>query len=94
MILSLLSEEQRRRFETELELDFAYSIPGVSRFRANVFQQRNSMGAVFRVIPHQDPDDGGARPAEGLQVSSPSGRAASCWSPARPARASRRRSPR
>jgi twitching motility protein PilT len=51
MILNLLSEEQRRRFETELELDFAYSIPGFSRFRANVFQQRNSMAAVFRVIP-------------------------------------------
>jgi twitching motility protein PilT len=51
MILNLLSEEQRKRFETELELDFAYSIPGVSRFRANIFQQRNSMGAVFRVIP-------------------------------------------
>jgi twitching motility protein PilT len=55
MILSLLSEEQRRRFETELELDFAYSIPSVSRFRANVFQQRNSMGAVFRVIPIEIP---------------------------------------
>ncbi len=55
MILGLLSEEQRRRFETELELDFAYSIPGVSRFRANVFQQRNSMGAVFRVIPIKIP---------------------------------------
>ncbi len=55
MILGLLSEEQRRRFETELELDFAYSIPGESRFRANVFQQRNSMGAVFRVIPIQIP---------------------------------------
>lgn len=55
MILSLLSEEQRRRFETELELDFAYSIPGVSRFRANVLQQRNSMGAVFRVIPIKIP---------------------------------------
>jgi twitching motility protein PilT len=55
MILGLLSEEQRRRFETELELDFAYSIPGVSRFRANVFQQRNSMGAVFRVIPLKIP---------------------------------------
>ncbi len=55
MLLSLLSEEQRRRFETELELDFAYSIPGVSRFRANVFQQRNSMGAVFRVIPIRIP---------------------------------------
>jgi len=55
MILGLLSEEKRRRFETELELDFAYSIPGVSRFRANVFQQRNSMGAVFRVIPIKIP---------------------------------------
>jgi twitching motility protein PilT len=55
MILGLLSEEQRRRFEIELELDFAYSIPGVSRFRANVFQQRNSMGAVFRVIPIEIP---------------------------------------
>ncbi len=55
MILSLLSEEQRKRFETELELDFAYSIPGLSRFRANVFQQRGSMGAVFRVIPIKIP---------------------------------------
>jgi len=55
MIMGLLSEEQRRRFETELELDFAYSIPSVSRFRANVFQQRNSMGAVFRVIPIKIP---------------------------------------
>jgi twitching motility protein PilT len=51
LILALLSEEQRRRFDAELELDFAYSIPGLSRFRANVFQQRNSMGAVFRCIP-------------------------------------------
>ncbi|MHB1136321.1 MAG: PilT/PilU family type 4a pilus ATPase [Coriobacteriia bacterium] len=55
MLLSLLSEEQRRRFETELELDFAYSIPGLSRFRTNIFQQRNSMGAVFRVIPLKIP---------------------------------------
>ncbi|MCE5190460.1 MAG: type IV pilus twitching motility protein PilT [Actinomycetia bacterium] len=55
MILGLLSEVQRQRFETELELDFAYSIPGLSRFRANVFQQRNSMGAVFRVIPLKIP---------------------------------------
>jgi twitching motility protein PilT len=55
MILSMLSEEQRKRFEVELELDFAYSIPGLSRFRTNVFQQRNSMGAVFRVIPLRIP---------------------------------------
>ncbi|MCL2504077.1 MAG: type IV pilus twitching motility protein PilT [Coriobacteriia bacterium] len=58
MIFSLLSEEQRRRFETDLELDFAYSIPGLSRFRANVFQQRNSVGAVFRVIPIEIPTIG------------------------------------
>ena len=44
MLLGLLSEEQRRRFENELELDFAYSIPGVSRFRANIFQQRGPWG--------------------------------------------------
>ena len=55
MILSMLSEDQRKRFEVELELDFAYSIPGLSRFRANVLQQRNSMGAVFRVIPLRIP---------------------------------------
>ena len=51
LILSILSEDQRHKFETDLELDFAYSLPGVSRFRANVFQQRNSIGAVFRVVP-------------------------------------------
>jgi len=51
MILAMLSEEQRRKFDAELELDFAYSLPGLSRFRANVFLQRSSMGAVFRRIP-------------------------------------------
>jgi twitching motility protein PilT len=51
MLLAILSEEQRKRFEQDLELDFAYSLPGVSRFRANILQQRNSMGAVFRMIP-------------------------------------------
>ena len=51
MVFAILSEEQRKRYENELELDFSYSIPGVSRFRANLFQQRNSLGAVFRVIP-------------------------------------------
>jgi twitching motility protein PilT len=55
MLLSILSEEQRKRFENELELDFAYSLPGVSRFRANIFMQRGSMGAVFRMIPLRIP---------------------------------------
>ncbi len=49
--LSVLSPTQRARFEEELELDFAYEIPGLARFRGNVYQQRNSVQAVFRVIP-------------------------------------------
>lgn len=55
ILLNILSEEQRRKFETEIELDFAYSIPGKARFRANIFQQRGSMGAVFRIIPIKVP---------------------------------------
>jgi twitching motility protein PilT len=38
-------------FEEELELDFAYSVPGHARFRVNVFVQRDSVGAVMRLIP-------------------------------------------
>ena len=93
MILGLLSEEQRSRFETELELDFAYSIPGVSRFRANVFQQRNSMGAVFRVIPIKIPTmDELVCPRSAGSL--PTGRVDSFSSPDRPDPVSRPRSPR
>ena len=35
----------------ELELDIAYSVPGLGRFRCNVFQQRGTIGIVLRVIP-------------------------------------------
>src|SRR5260221_10002604 len=48
---SVLSDLQRARFEEELELDFAYEIPGLARFRGNIFQQRSAVQAVFRVIP-------------------------------------------
>jgi twitching motility protein PilT len=51
ILLAIMSEAQRARFERELELDFAYSLSEESRFRVNVFQQRESMGAVFRLIP-------------------------------------------
>ena len=50
---SILSDYQRVRFDDEWELDFAYEIKGVARFRANLFMQRGFMGAVFRVIPYQ-----------------------------------------
>ena len=49
---SILTPEQWLRFETDLELDLAYDVPGLSRFRVNLFQQRNAYGAVMRAIPH------------------------------------------
>ncbi|GAB4252495.1 MAG: type IV pilus twitching motility protein PilT [Thermoleophilia bacterium] len=55
MILGLLNSHQRKEFEEEHELDFAYAIPGVSRFRVNCFFQRGSIGAVFRTIPIRIP---------------------------------------
>ncbi len=50
-IYSVISEAQRKRFEKELELDFAYSIADVARFRGNIYQQRGLVQAAFRVIP-------------------------------------------
>ena len=52
LIRSVVSPEQWLRFETDLEYDFAYDVPGLSRFRVNLFQQRNAYGAVMRAIPH------------------------------------------
>jgi twitching motility protein PilT len=51
MIYAILPQKLRERFEQELELDMSYSLPGRARFRVNVYQQRDSIGAVFRVIP-------------------------------------------
>jgi len=52
LIRCVVSDEQWERFERDLELDLAYDVPGLSRFRVNLYQQRNSYGAVFRAIPH------------------------------------------
>jgi twitching motility protein PilT len=51
LIYGILTERQRKVFEENLELDLAYSLPGHARFRMNIFQQRESVGAVLRVIP-------------------------------------------
>ncbi|QBI21511.1 PilT/PilU family type 4a pilus ATPase [Egibacter rhizosphaerae] len=53
MIYAILTQKQREQFENELELDLSYQVPNVARFRVNVFQQRDSMGAVMRAIPHE-----------------------------------------
>jgi twitching motility protein PilT len=51
MSAAVMSTEQRRKFKEALEIDFAYSVSGLSRFRCNVFQQRGTVGMAFRVIP-------------------------------------------
>ena len=53
MIYSILTQRQRERFETDLELDVSYSLPGKARFRVNVFQQRDAVGSVMRLIPFE-----------------------------------------
>ena len=53
MSFSLMNARQKQRFKEEFELDIAYSVPGLGRFRCNCFQQRGSVGLVLRVIPAQ-----------------------------------------
>lgn len=50
-LLSIMSDEHKQTFNSELELDFAYTLSETSRFRVNVYRQRNVMGAAFRLIP-------------------------------------------
>ena len=50
---SLLSPAAWARFEATQELDFAHTVPGLSRFRVNLYRQRGSVGAALRVIPHE-----------------------------------------
>jgi twitching motility protein PilT len=55
MIYSIITQGLREKFEANKELDTSHSIMGVGRFRVNVFQQRGSIGAVLRTIPHEIP---------------------------------------
>ncbi len=51
LVYRILSTEQQKILETKRSVDLAYSLPGVARFRANVFFQRATLGAAFRMIP-------------------------------------------
>jgi twitching motility protein PilT len=53
VIYAILSQKQREKFEEQLELDFAYSVPGRARFRVNVYRQKDAIGAAFRLIPYE-----------------------------------------
>jgi twitching motility protein PilT len=51
IVYSILTNDQRQKFENEWQLDFAYSVPGHARFRVNAYMQRAAIGAAFRLIP-------------------------------------------
>jgi len=53
LVYRILSTEQQKILETKRSVDFAYSLPAVARFRVNVFFQRATLGAAFRMIPTQ-----------------------------------------
>ncbi len=48
---SIMNPAQKAKFKEKNELDMAYAVPGLGRFRVNVFQQRGSVGMVFRMVP-------------------------------------------
>ncbi len=52
-LYSIMTQKQRESFENDLELDMSYTLPGQGRFRVNVFQQRESIGSVMRMIPFE-----------------------------------------
>jgi twitching motility protein PilT len=51
MAFSIMSSRQKEKFKNNYEIDIAYSVPGLGRFRCNIFQQRGTVGLVCRVIP-------------------------------------------
>lgn len=55
MIYSILTERQRKEFEETLDLDCSYAMPGVSRFRVNVYHRNGGMGCVMRVVSSKVP---------------------------------------
>lgn len=53
LLFEILSEKQKKSFIEKWELDCAYTLPGIGRFRCNIFMQRKGLGAVFRIIPER-----------------------------------------
>src|SRR5246127_1636671 len=51
MAFSMMTNRQKQKFKENAELDMAYGVAGLGRFRVNVFQQRGNVGLVLRVIP-------------------------------------------
>jgi twitching motility protein PilT len=75
MVYRILSTEQQKLLETRKSVDLAYSLPGVARFRVNVFFQRASIGAALRLIPTEirTLDELGLPPQVGIFAEIPRG---------------------
>lgn len=54
-LAEILDDEQMAALDNQEDLDFAYDLPGVARFRTNIFTHSDGLGGVFRVIPEQAP---------------------------------------
>lgn len=55
MMYEIISDENIQKFETTLELDFSYQLPGRARFRVNMYRDKGSVAAAFRLIPQKIP---------------------------------------
>ncbi|MFL5885369.1 MAG: type IV pilus twitching motility protein PilT [Thermoleophilaceae bacterium] len=55
IVYSILNNDQRKRLETDWQIDLSYSVPGKARFRVNAYFQRAAIGAVMRTIPQDIP---------------------------------------
>jgi len=53
LLYGILTTEQQKRFELDRQIDLTHAVPGVARFRLNVFMEREVMAAAFRVVPHE-----------------------------------------
>lgn len=53
LVYSVMTDQQKHRYEEDFEIDFSFGIKDVARFRANIFTQRNSSAGVFRLIPFE-----------------------------------------
>jgi twitching motility protein PilT len=55
LAFSIMTEHQKKLFHERLDFDFSHDVPGAARFRVNVFTQRDTVAAAFRLIPHEIP---------------------------------------
>ena len=76
---SLMNEKQRNEFESELECNFAISVPNISRFRVNVFQQQLNVGMVIRTITNEIPNFTQLKLPESLKNVMLEKRGFGCW---------------